>query len=120
DPGYRGVRVTLGKVSPNFEPEGFGMKTPFITHIEQILVRQETREMDATCYSSDLQQVKARVRVLYRIPQESVVTIYKDYLGDPFPSLIAPRVHEALKEVSALRTAELIVQKREELKVRAL
>src|SRR5437870_8363663 len=86
DPGYRGVRVTLGKVSPNFEPEGFGMKTPFITHIEQILVRQETREMDATCYSSDLQQVKARVRVLYRIPQESVVTIYKDYLGDPFPS----------------------------------
>ena len=49
-----------------------------------------------------------------------MVTIYKDYLGYPFPSLIAPRVHEALKEVSALRTAEIIVQKREELKVRAL
>ena len=31
-PGYRGVEVTLGKVSPVFKPEGFGMKSPFMTH----------------------------------------------------------------------------------------
>src|SRR5688572_25829599 len=30
-PGYRGVAVTLGKVSPAFKPEGFGFKQPFIT-----------------------------------------------------------------------------------------
>lgn len=120
EPGHRGVRVTLGKVSPVFEPEGFGMKLPFLTHVEPIVVRQETREMEATCYSSDLQQVRGKIRVLFRIPQESVVKIYKDYLGDPFASLIAPRVHEALKEVTALRTAEVIVQKREEIKAHAL
>lgn len=120
DPGHRGVRVTLGNVSPVFEPEGFGTKIPFITAVEQIPIRQETREIDANCYSSDLQQVKARVRVLYKIPQESVVTIYQDYYGDPFNALIAPRVQEALKEVTAQKTAEVIVQKREAVKANTL
>ncbi|HYD83384.1 MAG TPA: hypothetical protein VEA63_05015, partial [Opitutus sp.] len=32
-PGFRGVEVTLGKVSDQFKPEGFGTKAPFITHI---------------------------------------------------------------------------------------
>ena len=118
EPGHRGVRVTLGRVSPVFEPEGFGLKLPFITAIEPVLVRQQTRELATTCYSSDLQQVRAQVRVLYRIPQESVVEIFRDYYGEPFQSLIAPRVQEALKEVTALRSAEMIVQKREEVKAR--
>jgi prohibitin 2 len=119
-PGHRGVRVTLGHVSPVFEPEGFGMKLPFITSVEQIPIRQQTREVEANCYSSDLQQVKARVRVLFRIPQESVVTMFKDYYGEPFESLIAPRVQEAIKEVTAFRTAEVIVQKREVVKEKTL
>jgi len=51
-PGYRGIEVTLGKVSPVFKPEGFGAKTPFITTIVPILIRQQTREVQAPCYSS--------------------------------------------------------------------
>lgn len=120
DPGHRGVRVTLGRVAPQFEPEGFGLKMPFVTRIDQVPVRQQVAELDATCYSSDLQQVKTRLKVLYRVPQESVVSLYQNYLGELFSSLVAPRVHEALKEVTALRSAELIVQKREEIKTRAL
>jgi len=119
-PGHRGVKVTLGRVSPQFEPEGFGVKLPFLTRVDQVLVRQQVAELDADCYSSDLQQVKARLKILYRIPQESVVNLYRSYLGDPFQSLVAPRVHEALKEAAALRSAEMIVQKREDVKVRAL
>ena len=119
-PGYRGVQVTLGKVSPVFKPEGFGLKTPFITTILPISVRQQTKPMPAECYSSDLQQVKMELRVLYRIPEGSVVRIFQDYAGDPFDSLISPRVNEALKEVTALHSAEMIVKKREEIKTKAL
>ena len=118
DPGHRGVRVTLGRVSPVFEPEGFGLKPPFITSIEPVLVRQQTEQLSTLCYSSDLQQVRAQIRVLYRIPQESVVEIFRDYYGEPFQSLISPRVQEALKEITALSSAEHIVQKREEVKAR--
>ncbi len=120
DPGYRGVRVTLGKVAPEFLKEGFGMKAPFISSVEPVMIRQQTQEMKAECYSSDLQQVNAVVQVLYRVPEQSVVKIFKEYAGAPFESLIAPRVQEALKEVTALHTAEMIVKQREEIKTRAL
>lgn len=120
EPGYRGVLVTLGKVSDLPRDEGFGTKPPFVSHIEPVLVRQQTRELSAECYSSDLQQVNVALRILYRIPEQQVVRIYQDYAGDPFDSLIAPRVQEALKEVTALQSAEQIVKKREEIKTRAL
>ncbi|HEY0945496.1 MAG TPA: prohibitin family protein [Opitutaceae bacterium] len=119
DPGYRGVQVTLGRVSEQFKPEGFGTKSPFISHVLPVLVRQQTRELSSECYSSDLQQVNVALRVLYRIPESSVVRIYQEYAGDPFDSLIAPRIQEALKEVAALQSAEQIVRKREEIKGKA-
>ena len=120
DPGFRGVEVTLGKVSPVFKPEGFGYKTPLITTIVPVTIRQQTKELTAECYSSDLQQVKTELRVLYRIPESSVVKIYQAYSGDPFDSLIAPRVQEALKEVTAMQSAEQIVKGREDIKTKTL
>jgi prohibitin 2 len=120
DPGFRGVEVTLGKVSEQFRPEGFGTKSPFVTHVISIPVRQITRPLSAECYSSDLQQVNMTLRVLYRIPEASVVRIYKEFAGDPFDTLIAPRVQEALKEVTALQSAEQIVKRREDIKAKSL
>lgn len=120
DPGFRGVLVTLGKASTDFKPEGFGTKPPFISHLVAIPVRQLTRQIDTPCYSSDLQQVDMRLRVLYRIPEASVVKIYTEFAGDPFDSLIAPRIQEALKEVAALQSAEQIVKKREDVKTKSL
>lgn len=119
-PGYRGVEVTMGKVSPAFKPEGFGMKSPFITTIYPISIRQQTRDDQAECFSSDLQQVKVDLRVLYRIPESSVVRLFQQYYGDAFDSLVEPRVQEALKEVAALQSAEQIVKNREQIKARAL
>jgi prohibitin 2 len=119
-PGTRGIKVTLGKAEDKFLPEGFGVKAPFITSIVLVNVRQRTVAVKADCFSSDLQQVVADVRVLYRVPEQSVVQIYKQYAGDPFDSLIAPRVQEALKEVTATQTAVQIVKNREEIKQRTL
>ncbi len=119
-PGFRGIAVTLGKVSPQFKPEGFGFKQPFVTAIQHMSVRQQTRPMPAECYSSDLQQVKMEVHVLYRVPERSVVKIFQEYAGEPFDNLIAPRVQEAIKEVAASMSAEQIVKKREEVKIGAL
>jgi prohibitin 2 len=119
-PGNRGVLVTMGKVSQTFAPEGFGFKPPFITHVLPISIRQQTKTTGADCYSSDLQQISIELKVLYRIPENMVVKIFQEYSGDPFDSLVAPRVSEALKEVAALKSAEQIVTKREEIKTKAL
>ncbi len=129
-PGYRGVQVTLGTVSPDAKPEGFGFKLPFVTRVYPRSIRQQKVTVNEQCYSSDLQQVTIRVSVLYRVPPTSVVPLFHEYqtdnpgvrtlAGDPFVSLIEPRVAEAIKEVTAQRTAEVIVQKREEVKTQTL
>ena len=120
EPGTRGIKVTLGKASDQFLPEGFGFKAPWITTIVPINIRQKTQALKAECFSSDLQQIILDVRVMYRVPEQSVVQIYKRFAGDPFDSLIAPRVQEALKEVTASQTAEQVVKSREEIKQKAL
>lgn len=120
EPGTRGVKITLGKAQDEFLPEGFGFRTPFITRIIPVLIKQRTVSLRADCFSSDLQQVTVETRILYRVPEASVVQIYRQYSGDPFDSLIAPRVQEALKEVTALLTAEQIVKRRDEVKDKAI
>ncbi len=119
-PGHRGVLVTMGKVSPVFAPEGLGFKLPLLTTVVPVSVRQQTTISKTQCYSSDLQQIDIELRVLYRIPESMIVKMFRDYSGDPFDSLIAPRVSEALKEVTALQSAEQIVKKREDVKSKTL
>ena len=88
--------LPLGKVTDKFLPEGFGLRTPLITHVVPVSIKQRTTPLTAQCFSSDLQQVMLELRVLYRVPEQSVVQIFKQYAGDPFDSLIAPRVQEAM------------------------
>ncbi|MCS1410216.1 MAG: hypothetical protein M2R45_03406 [Verrucomicrobia subdivision 3 bacterium] len=126
DPGNRGVRVSLGKVSATSVPEGLTFKMPLITQIHQVSVRQQTQQMEAGCYTSDLQQVVTELRVLYRIPEASVVEVWRTIQSDDsrtpsyFNSFIRPRVVEALKEAAAAVSAESIVQQREEIKNQTL
>ena len=121
NPGNRGVKVTLGTVSPEPLPEGFGLKTPFITSIVQVDVRQSTASMKSDCFSSDLQQIKVQLNVLYRVKADAVVKIYQQYSTQRiFDQLVAPRVQEGLKEVTATQSAEQIVQNREDIKTKAL
>jgi prohibitin 2 len=96
------------------------MKSPFISAIEPLSVRQRTAPLKVVCISRDLQEVQTELEVLYRIPEDSVVEIFQKFKGDPFTSLIAPRVDEAMKEVTKEHTAQEIVQKRSEVKTRTL
>jgi prohibitin 2 len=120
EPGQRGIIVTLGKVNTAFSGEGVGFKTPLVSDVVRVPVRQLTQGLSAETFSADLQQVDVKLQVLYRIPEASVVTIFQQYAGNPFESLIAPRIQEALKEVTALESAESIAKKREVVKAKTL
>lgn len=120
EPGQRGIVVTVGKVSAVASGEGLGFKTPFLSDVVRVSVRQQTEEVKAPAFSSDLQMLSTTVKVLYRIPESGVVEIYQKYAGNPFDSLIAPRVQEALKEATVGETAEGIVKKREMIKMKTL
>lgn len=115
-PGYRGISVTLGTVNPTFHGEGFTLKLPFLEHIVQYPVKQITVGGQANCFSSDLQTVNVDFKTLYRIPENRVVELFQKYQGDPYTSLVEPRIQEALKEVSARYRAEDLVKNREQFK----
>jgi len=119
-PGNRGVVVTLGKTDPLVKSEGVGFKPPMISNFYQVSIRQQTEAVKAECYSSDLQQVNVSLKVLYRIPESQIFSIFTKYAGNPFDSLVAPRMQEALKEATAQETAEGIVKGRERLKIKVL
>jgi prohibitin 2 len=46
--------------------------------------------------------------------------VLRDYAGSPFEKLILPRVQEAVKEVTAMKSAADIVKTREQIKIAAL
>lgn len=119
EPGNRGVRVSWGVVDVTSLPPGFQTAGPG-TDIFDVSTRQQKKELKASCFSSDLQEVNIEVVVLYRIPEANVVKIFTDYHGEPFDVLVAPRVQESVKEATATRSAEQIVKQRDAVKTEAL
>jgi len=115
-PGHRGVSVTLGKVDPDARGEGLAFKKPFIESIIIMPVQQITVAGKATSFSSDLQTVDVSYSVLYRIPEGKVVELFQQFSGNPYSTLVDPRVQEAVKQVTALYKAEEVVKSRTKIK----
>lgn len=114
EPGHRGVKVTLGKVSSEPLAEGIVFKFPLgITKVHEINVQQQKQEGDASCFSRDLQTVTVKYAIMFRTNSERVVELFRDYRGDPFESLVRPRLEETIKEVTASYEAEQLVANRE-------
>jgi regulator of protease activity HflC (stomatin/prohibitin superfamily) len=119
-PGHRGVAVTMGSTNPQPRLEGITGKMPLLTTIHNMPIKQITVEGMAPAFSSDLQQVNVKFNVLYRIPEEQVVSLFQKYSGNPYESLVLPRVQEVIKQQTALHRAEEIVKMREKIKVAVL
>jgi prohibitin 2 len=118
-PGHRGVSVTLGKVSPNIRGEGLNFKKPFIETIVKIPIQQITVDGETECFSSDLQTIKVSYSVLYKLPPDKIIELYQLFHGDPYASLVDPRIQDALKQATAKYKAEEMVKQREAVKVLA-
>lgn len=121
DPGTRAIVVTMGSASRHPVGEGLHVKLSFFAKPILVPIKQTPADMEGVeCFSSDLQLIRAHLVVLYHIPEESVYKVAVQYGGDVATSFVAPRVGEALKETTALLTAEEIVKGREQVKHKAL
>jgi prohibitin 2 len=119
-PGNRGISITLGKVRPGMLPEGFNFKAPFVTRVQNMEIRQRTTGGQAQVFSRDLQNIEIAFNVLYRIPEGKVVELFQQFAGEPYPSLVEPRLQEALKQVTAKYRAEELVMSRDKVKAEVL
>ena len=71
---------------------------PMVTRVENVSIRQQTAEDQAECYSADLQQIHIELRVLFRIPESSVVKLLQEYFGEPFESLVKMQIFKVTPE----------------------
>ncbi|MCK9530424.1 MAG: prohibitin family protein [Gammaproteobacteria bacterium] len=79
DEGERAVTLSYGKVSGSAEP-GFHFKMPFVETIERVSVRAHTVRFDTVeAYSRDQQPATLAISVTYRIPADSVESLYTMY-----------------------------------------
>lgn len=122
EPGQRAVLVDLGQIQEPLKGEGwhFGCFLAMTCDFHVVSIRTQKEILSAPCFTSDLQQVTMKFVVLYRIPEAQVINVYRQYHGDPFSILVLPRAQEAVKEVSANKTAEHMVKDREAVKSQAL
>lgn len=115
-PGHRGISIFLGKVDALQRPEGLTWKWPFLERIVDFPIMQLKADGRAVSFSSDLQSMEMSYTVMYRVPENQVVTLFQQYRGEPYASLIEPRIQETIKQVTAMSRAEELVKNRERVK----
>ena len=120
DAGYVGVVKRLGAVQPEFLPEGFHFKAPFVDAVQKFDVRLSKAESDAGASSKDLQVVRTKIAVQYSM-NAALMPMTLQRIGTRLvveKTLIDPAIMESVKAITALYTAEQLITKRDEVKNR--
>ncbi len=98
-PGYRGVLVTLGKVSPHSYVNGVGFKIPFVSEMVKVDVRTKKMTKDASSYTSDIQTADLKFNIQYDLVADNVHVLYEKVGMDYENKLVLPVLNDVLKEV---------------------
>ena len=114
--GERAVLLTFGKASMEARGEGLNIKIPLIQQAVKMDVRTQKYEAELTAASKDMQDVKTKVAINYRIVPEAVPEIYKTIGVNYAEKVIYPMEQEINKATTAQFTAEELITKREQVR----
>ena len=112
-PGHTGVVVHLGNVSDSVLNEGVHLKAPFITQVVDVSNKVQLLEADAGAVSKDLQSVRSKVAINYRLVSDFSASMYQNIGLDYETILIAPAAQESIKAATARYTAENLIGQRD-------
>ena len=117
--GYFGVVKTFGKVNHDkVLSEGFHLVTPLITSIQNMNVKLLKFEQKTSASSKDLQMVTTVVTVQFHLSEVSML-YQKIGVEDVVVTVtLQPAVEESVKAVTAKYTAEELIKKRAEVKLK--
>jgi regulator of protease activity HflC (stomatin/prohibitin superfamily) len=112
--GHTGVVTSFGKVENYTLDAGIHFMKPWAKVIKMDN-RVQKNTVPLPCFSSDIQEVNIAYTINYQINKTNAMNIYKSVGTSYYDIIIAPNITEAVKEVTALYTAESLVNSREEL-----
>lgn len=111
--GERGVKVTLGKVSPESFTEGVHFTTPFISHIETMDVKTQKSNIMTQVYTKDIQQATISYVINYNLQPENAHKMYREVGKNYKDTVLMPVVEGTIKDVIGKWNAQDLVANRE-------
>ena len=118
NPGQAGVLSILGKAQDGVLLEGIHIKPPFISFVDVYDITVQKFEVPAESSTKDLQDLKARFAINFRLEPMEVVDIRRKQgsLSNIVNKIIAPQTQESFKVAAARRTVEEAITQRALLK----
>jgi regulator of protease activity HflC (stomatin/prohibitin superfamily) len=118
NPGEAGVLSILGKAQDGVLLEGIHIRPPLVSNVDVYDLTVQKFEVPAESSTKDLQDLKARFAINFRLDPIQVVEIRRTQgtLENIVSKIIAPQTQESFKIAAARRTVEEAITKRSELK----
>ena len=113
--GEVGIRVRLGKVISTQMNEGIKFKIPLVEKIVKMNIRVQKVEVEASSASKDMQDVKLRLAINYKVGADKATELYKT-VGEKYKDIVLqPAIQESVKAVTSQYTAEELITNRSEV-----
>ena len=110
--GERGVKVTLGKVSPQSFSEGVHFVTPFISKIKVMDVKTQKTNVTTEVYTKDIQQARISYVINFNLQPENAYKMYREVGMDYIEKILMPAVEGSIKDVIGKWNAQDLVANR--------
>ena len=110
--GERGVKVTLGKVSPESFSEGIHPVVPFIQKIKVMNVKTQKLSTPTEVYTKDIQQARINYVVNYNLMPEHVHEMYRQVGMNYVDTILLPAIEGNIKDVIGRWNAQDLVANR--------
>jgi regulator of protease activity HflC (stomatin/prohibitin superfamily) len=111
--GERGVKVTLGKVSPTSYSEGVHFVTPFISSIKTMNVKTRKNNVETSVYTKDIQQAHISYVINFNLQPENAHKMYREVGVNYVETVLNPVVEGTIKDVIGKWNAQDLVANRE-------
>lgn len=111
--GERGVKVTMGKVSPESFTEGVHFTTPFISKIYNMDVKTQKSSIRTQVYTKDIQQATISYVINYHLQPDNVHKMYREVGKDYKDTILMPVLEGTIKDVIGKWNAQDLVANRE-------
>lgn len=113
--GEVGIRVRFGKVVTTQMDEGVNFKIPLIEKIVKMNIQVQKAEVETASASKDLQDVKMKLAVNYRVDGTKATELYKNVGTNYDEVVLQPAIQESIKAVTSQYTAEELIANRSEV-----
>ena len=111
--GERGVKVTLGRVSPESFSEGIHFVMPFIQKIKVMNVKTQKTERETEVYTKDIQQARISYVVNFNLMPQHVHKMYRNVGMNYQDTILMPAIEGTIKDVIGKWNAQDLVANRE-------